>query len=55
MGSFSRKLLDGIMEIFGVPPKMFRTICSTIVKLDKHFSTDKTRNGGRKKINYGDN
>uniref|UniRef100_A0A7N0ZZC4 Histidine--tRNA ligase, cytoplasmic n=1 Tax=Kalanchoe fedtschenkoi TaxID=63787 RepID=A0A7N0ZZC4_KALFE len=30
-----RKLLDGMMEICGVPPQKFRTICSSIDKLDK--------------------
>lgn len=30
-----RKLLDGMMQICGVPPEMFRTICSSIDKLDK--------------------
>ncbi|KAK7251641.1 hypothetical protein RIF29_35014 [Crotalaria pallida] len=30
-----RKLLDGMMEICGVPPEKFRTICSSIDKLDK--------------------
>jgi hypothetical protein len=30
-----RKLLDGMMQICGVPPEKFRTICSCIDKLDK--------------------
>lgn len=30
-----RKLLDGMMAICGVPPEKFRTICSSIDKLDK--------------------
>ncbi|GLT95527.1 hypothetical protein SLE2022_132050 [Rubroshorea leprosula] len=30
-----RKLLDGVLEICGVPPEKFRTICSSIDKLDK--------------------
>lgn len=30
-----RKLLDGMMEICGVPPQKFRTVCSSIDKLDK--------------------
>lgn len=30
-----RKLLDGMMEICGVPAAKFRTICSSIDKLDK--------------------
>lgn len=30
-----RKLLDGIFEVCGVPPTMFRTICSAVDKLDK--------------------
>ncbi|XVE62177.1 hypothetical protein DITRI_Ditri06bG0097600 [Diplodiscus trichospermus] len=30
-----RKLLDGVLEICGVPPAKFRTICSSIDKLDK--------------------
>ncbi|CAM8980192.1 unnamed protein product [Rhodiola kirilowii] len=30
-----RKLLDGMMEICGVPPQKFGTICSSIDKLDK--------------------
>ncbi|KAL5174610.1 Histidine--tRNA ligase, cytoplasmic [Glycine soja] len=30
-----RKLLDGMMQICGVPPEKFRTICSSIDKLDK--------------------
>ncbi|KAM0898441.1 hypothetical protein ACQ4PT_021920 [Festuca glaucescens] len=30
-----RKLLDGMLEICGVPPKKFRTVCSSIDKLDK--------------------
>jgi len=30
-----RKLLDGMLEICGVPPEKFRTICSSIDKLDK--------------------
>ncbi|XVF00489.1 hypothetical protein REPUB_Repub04eG0005300 [Reevesia pubescens] len=30
-----RNLLDGVLEICGVPPGKFRTICSSIDKLDK--------------------
>jgi hypothetical protein len=30
-----RKLLDGMLEICGVPPEKFGTICSSIDKLDK--------------------
>ncbi|KAK7358242.1 hypothetical protein VNO77_00168 [Canavalia gladiata] len=30
-----RKLLDGMMQLCGVPPEKFRTICSSIDKLDK--------------------
>ncbi|CAI9095769.1 OLC1v1031777C3 [Oldenlandia corymbosa var. corymbosa] len=30
-----RKLLDGMMAICGVPPEKFRTVCSSIDKLDK--------------------
>ncbi|KAG2616433.1 histidine--tRNA ligase, cytoplasmic-like [Panicum virgatum] len=30
-----RKLLDGMLEICGVPPQKFRTVCSSIDKLDK--------------------
>lgn len=30
-----RKILDGIFEVCGVKPDMFRTICSTVDKLDK--------------------
>ncbi|GAV78911.1 HGTP_anticodon domain-containing protein/tRNA-synt_His domain-containing protein [Cephalotus follicularis] len=30
-----RMLLDGMLEICGVPPEKFRTICSSIDKLDK--------------------
>lgn len=30
-----RQILDGIFEACGVPPSMFRTICSTVDKLDK--------------------
>lgn len=30
-----RKLLDGMLEICGVPSEKFRTICSSIDKLDK--------------------
>ncbi|CAK9146136.1 unnamed protein product [Ilex paraguariensis] len=30
-----RRLLDGMLEICGVPPDKFRTICSSIDKLDK--------------------
>lgn len=30
-----RKLLDGMLEICGVPAEKFRTICSSIDKLDK--------------------
>lgn len=30
-----RKLLDGMLDICGVPPVKFRTICSSIDKLDK--------------------
>ncbi|XP_010430860.1 PREDICTED: histidine--tRNA ligase, cytoplasmic-like [Camelina sativa] len=30
-----RKLLDGILELCGVPPEKYRTICSSIDKLDK--------------------
>ncbi|KAJ3681679.1 hypothetical protein LUZ60_014252 [Juncus effusus] len=30
-----RKLLDGMMDICGVPPEKFRTVCSSIDKLDK--------------------
>jgi len=30
-----RKLLDGMLEICSVPPQKFRTVCSSIDKLDK--------------------
>lgn len=30
-----RRLLDGMLEICGVPAEKFRTICSAIDKLDK--------------------
>uniref|UniRef100_A0A182XVD5 histidine--tRNA ligase n=1 Tax=Anopheles stephensi TaxID=30069 RepID=A0A182XVD5_ANOST len=30
-----RKLLDGMLEVCGVPAKMFRAVCSSIDKLDK--------------------
>lgn len=30
-----RKLLDGMLEICGVPSEKFRTICSSVDKLDK--------------------
>lgn len=30
-----RKILDGIFAVCGVPPKLFRTICSSVDKLDK--------------------
>nr|XP_023916763.1 histidine--tRNA ligase, cytoplasmic-like isoform X3 [Quercus suber] len=30
-----RKLLDGMLDMCGVPPEKFRTICSSIDKLDK--------------------
>ncbi|XP_021775286.1 histidine--tRNA ligase, cytoplasmic-like [Chenopodium quinoa] len=30
-----RKLLDGMLDICGVPPEKFRTICSSIDKMDK--------------------
>jgi histidyl-tRNA synthetase len=30
-----RVLLDGMMDLCGVPPEKFRTICSAIDKLDK--------------------
>lgn len=30
-----RRLLDGIFEVCGVPDAQFRTICSTVDKLDK--------------------
>ena len=30
-----RKLLDGMLEICGVPAEKFRTVCSSIDKLDK--------------------
>jgi histidyl-tRNA synthetase len=30
-----RKLLDGMLEICGVSPEKFRTVCSSIDKLDK--------------------
>jgi histidyl-tRNA synthetase len=30
-----RKLLDGMLEICGVPAQKFRTVCSSIDKLDK--------------------
>lgn len=30
-----RKLLDGMLAICGVPQEKFRTICSSIDKLDK--------------------
>jgi len=29
------RLLDGMLEICGVPPEKFRTVCSSIGKLDK--------------------
>ncbi|KAI3843133.1 hypothetical protein MKX03_007189 [Papaver bracteatum] len=35
-----RKLLDGMLEICGVPPEKFRTICSSIDKLDKNEFKD---------------
>jgi len=40
VGKFSikvnhRKILDGIFEVCGVAPDMFRTICSSVDKLDK--------------------
>jgi len=35
-----RKILDGIFELCGVPPEKFRTICSSIDKLDKTFWDD---------------
>ena len=30
-----REILDGIFEVCGVKPDMFRTICSSVDKLDK--------------------
>lgn len=30
-----RKLLDGMLEICGIPSEKFRTVCSSIDKLDK--------------------
>ena len=30
-----RQILDGIFEVCGVPQDMFRTICSSVDKLDK--------------------
>jgi len=30
-----RKILDGIFEVCGVKPELFRTICSSVDKLDK--------------------
>ena len=30
-----RKLLDAVLEVSGVGPEMFRTICSAVDKLDK--------------------
>jgi histidyl-tRNA synthetase len=30
-----RQILDGIFEVCGVKPDMFRTICSSVDKLDK--------------------
>ena len=30
-----RQILDGIFEVCGVSPCMFRTICSSVDKLDK--------------------
>ena len=30
-----RQILDGIFEVCGVPTSMFRTICSSVDKLDK--------------------
>lgn len=30
-----RQLLDGIFEVCGVPASQFRTICSSVDKLDK--------------------
>jgi len=40
IGSFGiklnhRRLLDGILDLCGVPPEKFRTICSAVDKLDK--------------------
>ena len=33
-----RQILDGIFEVCGVAKDMFRTICSSVDKLDKVFS-----------------
>lgn len=30
-----REILDGIFSLCGVPKKLFRTICSSVDKLDK--------------------
>ena len=30
-----RQILDGMFEVCGVPSSMFRTICSSVDKLDK--------------------
>ncbi|RZC52786.1 hypothetical protein C5167_021217 [Papaver somniferum] len=35
-----RKLLDGMLEVCGVPPEKFRTICTSIDKLDKHMEEE---------------
>ena len=34
----SRKILDAMIEISGGPPSKFKTICSSIDKLDKVFA-----------------
>ena len=38
-----RQILDGIFEVCGVAPDMFRTICSSVDKLDKVRSLNSPR------------
>ena len=38
-----RQLLDGIFAACKVPPEKFRTICSSVDKLDKVVSCDPVR------------
>jgi histidyl-tRNA synthetase len=46
-----RKLLDGMLEICGVPAQKFRTVCSSIDKLDKQ-TFEQVKKGAAKHLNY---
>ena len=42
-----RRLLDGMLEICGMPSEKFRTVCSSIGKLDKLTIEDVKKKNNR--------